>query len=251
MPRISGSSDEIISTARPRSASSCMSAWISDFEPTSTPCVGSSRMSTFGEIASHRASATFCWLPPDSDSTSDATDAGLDPQLVHVPLRLAPFARAIDQPAAGDRGEAREAHVLVDRHFRDDPVLFPIFRKIADAGVDGAAGRSHVDRTAVHQHVARVGGRQAEHGLRELGAARPDEPREPDDFAAANLERHILHTGSPARDAAQLERDLAERHAPLRKNRRQLAADHQIDQRRALQAVARVRADRARRRAAR
>ena len=34
--------------------------WISDFEPTSTPCVGSSRISTSGLIASQRASATFC-----------------------------------------------------------------------------------------------------------------------------------------------------------------------------------------------
>src|SRR5215472_13171473 len=32
-------------------------------EPTSTPCVGSSSMRTAGLIASHRASATFCWLP--------------------------------------------------------------------------------------------------------------------------------------------------------------------------------------------
>ena len=105
------------------------------------------------------------------------------------------------------------------------------------------------DRTsngsAVHQHFARVGGRQAEHGLRQLGAARSDKPREPDDFAAANLERHILYTGRSAGDAAQLERDLSERHAPLRKDRRQLASDHQVDQRRALQAGARVRADRA------
>ena len=34
--------------------------------PTSTPRVGSSRISTFGRVISPRAMATFCWLPPES-----------------------------------------------------------------------------------------------------------------------------------------------------------------------------------------
>ena len=60
MPRTPGSSDEIIRIASPCSASSWISAWISAFAPTSTPCVGSSRISTRGSVASQRASATFC-----------------------------------------------------------------------------------------------------------------------------------------------------------------------------------------------
>ena len=65
MPRISGSSDEIITIASPPPASSLISRWISALAPTSTPCVGSSRISTAGDAASQRASATFCWLPPE------------------------------------------------------------------------------------------------------------------------------------------------------------------------------------------
>ena len=49
----------------PRPASSPISRWISAFAPTSTPCVGSSRISTVGLAASQRARATFCWLPPE------------------------------------------------------------------------------------------------------------------------------------------------------------------------------------------
>ena len=37
-----------------------MSRWISDFAPTSMPCVGSSRIITCGSVASQRDSATFC-----------------------------------------------------------------------------------------------------------------------------------------------------------------------------------------------
>src|SRR5262249_11111708 len=69
IPRISGISEEIMRMATPSRASSTMSAWISGFAPTSTPCVGSSRTSTDGRVASQRESATFCWLPPDSVPT--------------------------------------------------------------------------------------------------------------------------------------------------------------------------------------
>src|SRR5262249_33272265 len=44
--RTSGNSEEIIKIARPLAARSPMRAWISAFAPTSTPCVGSSRMRT-------------------------------------------------------------------------------------------------------------------------------------------------------------------------------------------------------------
>ncbi len=60
MPRTSGSSDEIMRMASPRPASSLMSRWISAFAPTSTPCVGSSRIKSAGRAASQRTSATFC-----------------------------------------------------------------------------------------------------------------------------------------------------------------------------------------------
>src|SRR3954470_18029267 len=69
MPSTSGSSLEIIRTATPWPASSLIRRWTSDFVPTSMPRVGSSTMSTFGLVASHFPSTTFCWLPPDSVPT--------------------------------------------------------------------------------------------------------------------------------------------------------------------------------------
>jgi len=60
--------------AMPSSAMRRMRSWISAFEPTSTPCVGSSSIITLGPIASQQASATFCWLPPDSDRAGREVD---------------------------------------------------------------------------------------------------------------------------------------------------------------------------------
>ena len=53
MPSTSGSSLEIISTASPRPASSHISRCTSALVPTSMPRVGSSRISSFGSVASH------------------------------------------------------------------------------------------------------------------------------------------------------------------------------------------------------
>ena len=50
---------------RPCDARFEMIWWIAALVPTSTPCVGSSRIRIFGSAASHLDSATFCWLPPD------------------------------------------------------------------------------------------------------------------------------------------------------------------------------------------
>jgi hypothetical protein len=60
MPRISGRSDEIISTAIPSAASCDSSRCTSALVPTSMPLVGSSTISTAGRVASHLASTTFC-----------------------------------------------------------------------------------------------------------------------------------------------------------------------------------------------
>ncbi len=72
IPSTSGSSLEIISTASPRPASSLISRCTSDLVPTSMPRVGSSRISSFGSVASHLASTTFCWLPPERNPTGSS-----------------------------------------------------------------------------------------------------------------------------------------------------------------------------------
>ena len=47
---------------------------MSRFAPTSTPRVGSSSTITFGSGCSTFASASFCWLPPDSDEARTSSE---------------------------------------------------------------------------------------------------------------------------------------------------------------------------------
>jgi hypothetical protein len=52
---------------------------MSNFAATSMPRVGSSRISSFGSVASQRASSTFCWLPPDSSPIGCSASRALMP----------------------------------------------------------------------------------------------------------------------------------------------------------------------------
>ena len=73
-PISSGISDEIIRIATPSRASPRMRSWMPALAPTSTPRVGSSKIRTPGWIASHLASTTFCWLPPDRKRASCSSE---------------------------------------------------------------------------------------------------------------------------------------------------------------------------------
>src|SRR5262245_7145611 len=77
MPSTSGSSLETMSTATPCAARSASRWCTSALVLTSMPRVGSSTSSTRGAVASHFASTTFCWLPPESVETGSASALAL------------------------------------------------------------------------------------------------------------------------------------------------------------------------------
>ena len=54
---------------------------MSRLAPTSTPRVGSSSTITRGSGCSTLASASFCWLPPDSDDAAASQRAGADAEV--------------------------------------------------------------------------------------------------------------------------------------------------------------------------
>ncbi len=80
----SSSSAEMNTTPMPSAARSATSFWICAFAPTSMPLVGSSRMNSCGSVISHRASSTFCWLPPLRFFTNASGSPGPDVEGVHV-----------------------------------------------------------------------------------------------------------------------------------------------------------------------
>ena len=157
-------SDEIIRIATPwparRSISRCMSA----LAPTSTPCVGSSRISTRGLVSSQRASATFCWLPPDSDETLASIDGGRMPRSLTIAVcRLALTAAADARPAV-PRAASSDASVTFVRTGivpitpwrRRSSGTYAMPCAIASRGVRSVTAR------AVDANLALVGRREAE-----------------------------------------------------------------------------------------
>ena len=85
MPRISGSSDEIIRMARPRPASSLMRRWISALAPTSTPWVGSSRIRTTGARRQPAGERHFLLVASRQVTRGGFERGGLDSELLDEP----------------------------------------------------------------------------------------------------------------------------------------------------------------------
>ena len=95
----------------PRPASRLIRAWISALAPTSMPRVGSSMMRMRGLVASHLASTTFCWLPPESWRTQLFGPAGADAEARRSASRASRASCApVDHEAAarGGRGCASD-----------------------------------------------------------------------------------------------------------------------------------------------
>src|SRR5215470_15497247 len=92
--------------------------------------------------------------------------------------------------ARRESAQAGEGHVLAHVHRTDEPQPVAIFREKADPGRDPLARRARIDGTAVERQAAsvpRVGPEDRAHDLAPPGA---DEPRHPEDLAAAEDEAH-------------------------------------------------------------
>ena len=105
--------------------------------PTSTPRVGSSKISTPGWTASHFASTTFCWLPPErkrascsSERARSSTRAGelLDADRVRQPAPL----------LAAERAQ-RQQRVVADRLGEREALELAVLGDEAHAGADAGA----------------------------------------------------------------------------------------------------------------
>ena len=88
------------------------------------PLVGSSRSSTSARWCSSRASATFCWLPPESVRAACHGRARLDRERLHPGAGLVAL-RAAPQPAARRAGAVAGAGDVVGEGHRRAPGLRP------------------------------------------------------------------------------------------------------------------------------
>ena len=187
--------------------------WTSALVPTSMPRVGSSTISSFGFVASHLASTTFCWLPPDSVPTGSSSRWYLSCSLVPHSLASAFSAAERIRPPLASDAEPRQRRVARDREVHHEALLAAVLGHEADAGAHRRRRLAGRQAPAVDLDVAGVRAVDAEDRARDLAAARADEPGERDDLARphveADVEEHAL-----AREPVHAQHGRADRRRP-------------------------------------
>src|SRR5690242_7935823 len=155
---------------------------------------------------------------------------GLDAETLDVAACQLALGLVVEQAAMRDSIEIGEAGVGSDRHFQHDAVLAAVFRQVADLQPDGVGGGADARRAAVEEHLAGIGGRETEDGLRQLGAAGSDQAGEAEDLAPAHGKRDIADSAFRAGEPARFEDDLADGHIALGEDGVDVAAYHETDQ---------------------
>ena len=179
----SSSSAETKSTETPSSQSDSTSRCTSVFAPTSMPRVGSSRIRSLGSVRSHRASSTFCWLPPLSVPTTRFGSAGrMSSAAIHFADQLV-LAPAGDRSCPPTAGLQREDDVLAGRQLVDETFCPAVLRAERDLPRSRRAWAANRHRLAVDVEPPGVGPVGAEQEPRDLRAPRAEEACEADDLA--------------------------------------------------------------------
>src|SRR5579875_2438950 len=114
---------------------------------------------------------------------------------LHLGVNRIELRRSIDTPAFGKTPQHRERDVLPDPELRNNAMTLAILGHHRDAGRDRVRWRANADGLAFHDDLrgtlARI---RAEDSLHEFRAPRPDEPRNAEDFAFSQRERHVVDT---------------------------------------------------------
>ena len=187
--RISLSSAETRSTARPLSRSATSRSWMNSVAPMSRPRVGCSAISTGASCDSSRATTTFCRLPPESVPTATRSLA------MRIAVTANERARPLREGGRNDEGGRARAgaarwkpmarlSAALGRERRADGGA--ILRNIGEAGgsMRRDIGCAHID--AADLDPAAVRAPQADERLDEFVLAVARDARDPDDFAGAN-----------------------------------------------------------------
>ena len=159
----------------------------SSLAPTSMPRVGSDRISTLGRWVSHLASATFCWLPPDSEPSSMFGLGGLICRSLARVAGDRAFRVGLEQQAV-DAVEDGDRDVLVDR-LRAEQHHAAVLRQIGDAGAPRRRGRPEATVLPSSSEAAMLERQFAEQRARQFDLAAAHEAVDAGDFAGAQLER--------------------------------------------------------------
>ena len=97
-------------------------------------------ISSRGSVASHLASTTFCWLPPESVETAYSCEPVLTWSRLRPLLGGAPLARPVDEAAVVSLLRSVSVDVPGDGQVHHEALLAAVLRHEADAGGDGDLG---------------------------------------------------------------------------------------------------------------
>ena len=138
-------------------------------------------------MASHFASTTFCWLPPDRKRASCSSDRA------RSSTRAAESwtETVVRQPLAAPPRERRPAACCRGRTGRARGPRLAVLGDEADPGADPGA-RAAADGACRRPRPCRGDAVRAEQRARQLGAPEPCRPGEADDLAGADLESTSL-----------------------------------------------------------
>ena len=100
------------------------------------PRVGSSKMIAFGFMASHFASTTFCWLPPDSEPVTLHNAGSPDVELASAPLSPLHLGVLLDDIGARVGVQVGQRDVLRDGKVEQETGALAVLRHKEHAGMD-------------------------------------------------------------------------------------------------------------------
>ena len=188
----------------PSAASERTICTTSSLAPTSMPRVGSTRTSTRGAWVSHLASATFCWLPPDSAPSRASTFAGRTPRRCVCTPAMRPLGRRASSSQRETIFEKGDRDVAIDRllakQHRAAAFRRHSRRRRACPRVV-LARRDHARRPA--SAAPPVGPQLAEQRAREFDLAAAHEAVDAEHFAGARREaRRRDRSGASVRPSA-------------------------------------------------
>ncbi len=193
------------------------------------PRVGSSSSSTSASWCSTRASATFCWLPPERCSTSCSLERALTLQPLHPLARPRHRASPQIEPTEAAVGpQAAVGHVVGDRlALCASPSPLRSSETSPSPARLRARGVARGQRSARCARVPRANRIERHQAPQQLGASRTDQPgQRPGSLRAAAPARRRAASSRPLR-AFQRQHDFA---GCVRHRGKQLvdvAADHQ------------------------
>src|SRR5262249_30879140 len=140
------------------------------------------------------------------------------------------FATEMEPSARSNSVQDRQGRISGHWHADDHAMPPAIFRDIDDAQLRGPGGTSDRDRPTAQPNLSRICRRQAEQNLPQFSAACSNQPRQTQYFTPAKAQSHIANSTRATAQLAKFQNVLAQSDFLFRKNRSDLASDHEADQ---------------------